>query len=154
LDEFPTDISSPETITRRAPFPRPADHYASADSQLRPILPRAARLGCGWASVVFVALLFAAGTFAPRAGNVIDLVFRKMQDEVRNTFTKDVTPAQRAAFDAEMNRLRGGIRSGGVKLDHIQPLMKTISEVSADEKVDHGEADRLIAAVHQANAAK
>jgi hypothetical protein len=112
------------------------------------------RLGCGWASVAFVALLFAAGTFAPRAGSLVDVVFRKLQDEVRNTFTKDVTPAQRSAFDSEMNRLRSGIRSGSVKLDHIQPLMKAISDVSADEKVDHAEADRLITAVEQANHAK
>ncbi|HXH40311.1 MAG TPA: hypothetical protein VNN08_16905, partial [Thermoanaerobaculia bacterium] len=50
------------------PFRRPADYYAAAGTDLRPLFPRWVPVGCGWASLVFVVLLFVAGTFASRSG--------------------------------------------------------------------------------------
>ena len=66
-------------------------------------------------------------------------------------FTKDVTPAQKAAFDAEMKTLRASANSGKLKLDKTQTFLRLATDVDADEKIDHAEADKLIAAVRDVN---
>lgn len=133
------------------PFRRPADYYATPGTDLRPIFPRWIPMGCGWAAVVVVVLLFVAGAFAPRSGAVLDWAFGQIQSDVTPHFTKDVTPAQKAEFNAEMKTLRAAAVAGKLKVDKTQSFLKLATEVDGDEKIDPAEADKLIAALRDVN---
>lgn len=156
MADFPTEAPAPAPPVPEPeplPFRRPADHYAS-DAPIRPLVPRGVSLGCGWAALALVILIFALGAFAPRMTSIIDLVFGRLQDEIAHSFTRDVTPAQKSAFNGEFGTLRARLRGGQARLDRLQPLLKTISDVSGDEKVTPPEADRLIGAIRDANRQK
>jgi hypothetical protein len=133
------------------PFRRPADYYATTESRLRPLFPRWVPLGCGWASLVFVIVLFVAGTFASRSGSLLDMLFGKIQDDLAQHFSRDVTPAQKASFAAEMQTMRASARNGKLKLDRTQTFLRLATDVDSDEKVNHAEADKLIAAARDVN---
>jgi hypothetical protein len=132
-------------------FSRPADYYSTPESRLRPLFPRWVPVGCGWASLVFVIVLFAAGALAPRSGSVLDMLFGKIEDDLAGHFAKDVTPAQKASFAAEMRTMRNAARNGKLKLDRTQTFLRLATELDADETIDHAEADKLIAATHDVN---
>lgn len=149
--ELPPATPPPMPAADTFPFRRPADYYASPGSDLRPLVPRGVPIGCGWASVVFVILLFAAGAFAPRSGALLGKLFGSIGDDVAKHFTSDVTPVQKAAFAAEMKTLRAAASQGKLKLDKTQSFLKLATDVDADDKVDHAEADKLIAALRDVN---
>jgi hypothetical protein len=156
MDDFtpiepPPAAPLPEPATVALPFRRPADYYAAPASDRRPLVPRGVPIGCGWASVVFVILLFAAGAFAPRSGALLDKLFGSIGDDIAKHFTGDVTPVQKAAFAAEMKTLRAAASDGKLKLDKTQSFLKLATDVDADDKVDHAEADKLIAALRDVN---
>ncbi|HXA17561.1 MAG TPA: hypothetical protein VN380_11250 [Thermoanaerobaculia bacterium] len=156
MDDFiptepPPAAPLPEPPAPALPFRRPADYYAAPGHDLRPLVPRGAHIGCGWASVVFVILLFAAGAFAPRSGVLLGKLFGMIGDDISVHFTRDVTPVQKAAFAAEMKRLRAATGEGKLKLDKTQSFLKLATDVDADDKVDHAEADKLIAALRDLN---
>ena len=141
----------PETAGNPLPFRRPADYYATPEVTLRPIVPRWVPIGCGWASLVFVILLFVVGALAPRSGSFMGWVFGKIQDDMTPQFTADVTLRQKAAFAAEMKTLRASANGGRLKLEKTQKFLKLVTEVGADEKIDHAEADRLIGTLRDVN---
>lgn len=149
--EFQPVEPPPAPAADLLPFRRPADYYATPGSHLRPLFPRWVPLGCGWASLVFVVVLFVAGTLAPRSGSILDMLFGKIQDDLAQHFARDVTPAQRAAFAAEMKTMRAAARDGKLKLDKTQTFLRLATDLDSDEKVDHAEADKLIAAVRNVN---
>lgn len=156
MDEFtpiepPPSAPLPEPAAAALPFRRPADYYAAPGHDLRPLLPRGVPIGCGWASVVFVILLFVAGAFAPRSGVLLGKLFGSIGDDIVKHFTSDVTPVQKAAFAAEMKTLRASAGEGKLKLDKTQSFLKLATDVDADDKVDHAEADKLIAALRDVN---
>lgn len=144
-------VEPPAAPAAPLPFRRPADYYAMPDSRLRPLFPRWVPLGCGWASLVFVIALFIAGGFAARSGSILDLLFGKIQDDLAQHFSPDVTPAQRATFAAEMQTMRASARKGRLKLDRTQNFLRLATDLDSDEKVDHAEVDKLIAAAHDVN---
>jgi hypothetical protein len=133
------------------PFVRPADYYSTPGSKLRPLFPRWVPMGCGWVSLVFVILMFAAGTLAPRSGSLLDMLFGKIQEDLAQHFTRDVTAAQKASFAAEMGIMRAAARNGKLKLDRTQTFLHLATDLDADEKINHAEADKLIAAVRDVN---
>ena len=133
------------------PFQRPAEYYSAPEPSLRPLFPRWVPIGCGWVSVVFVITLFAAGTLAPKSGSILDMLFGKIQDDLVQHFAKDVTPAQKASFAAEMKTMRDAAKNGKLKLDRTQTFLKLATELDGDEKVDQAEADKLIAAARDVN---
>ena len=159
MDEFnsniPPVVAPPEPTPQPAPDPlpfrRPADYSSAPGSDLRPLFPRWVPLGCGWASAVFVVLLFVAGAFAPRSGSIPDWLFGKIQNDLAAHFTKDVTPAQKAAFSAEMKTLRASATKGKLKLDSTQSFLHVATEVDGDDKIDPAEADKLIESVRDVN---
>ena len=108
-------------------------------------------MGCGWAALVFVVLLFVGGAFVPRSGSILDMLFGKIQDDMTPHFTKDVTPVQKAEFNAEMKTLRAAASAGKLKLDKTQSFLKLATEVDGDEKIDPAEAGKLIAALRDVN---
>jgi hypothetical protein len=147
----PPAAPPPEPAADRLPFRRPADYYSTPASNLRPLFPKWVPAGCGWAALVFIILLFVAGGLAPKSGSLLEWLFAKIQTDMTPHFTKNVTPAQRAAFAGEMQTLRASAKAGKLKLDKTQTFLKLATEVDSDEKIDPAEADKLIAAVRDVN---
>src|SRR5947209_9871674 len=111
MDEFnssaiPGGAPPPEPAADTLPFRRPSDYYSAPGSTLRPLFPRWVPAGCGWASLIFVVLLFVAGALAPKSGSALEWLFAKIQTDMTPHFTKSVTAAQKAQFAAEMKTLR------------------------------------------------
>jgi hypothetical protein len=98
-----------------------------------------------------VILLFVAGALAPRSGLILDSLFGKIESDLVLHFGKDVTAAQKASFAAEMKTMRSAAERGKLKLDKTQSFLRLATEVDGDEKIDHAEADKLIAAAHEVN---
>jgi hypothetical protein len=149
--DAPADAPPPEPAADPLPFRRPADYYSTPGSDLRPLFPKWVPIGCGWASLVFVVLLFVAGSLAPKSGTALEWLFGKMETDMTPHFAKNVTPAQKAEFAAEMKTLRASANAGRLKLDKTQNFLKLATDVDADEKIDPAEADKLIAAVRDVN---
>ena len=150
-----SDIIPTAPEPRPLPFRRPADYYAAPLSEVRPIFPRWVPFGCGTASLLGMLVLFGAGALAGsgKGGSIFAWMFATMQDEIHGSFTKEVSPAQKAAFDAEMKLLRGNLDNGSVSIDRLQPLLHAIRDASIDSKVTPEEAAQLTKAAHDVNAA-
>jgi hypothetical protein len=157
MDEFnftappPAVPPAPEPAADALPFRRPADYYSTPDSTLRPLFPKWVPIGCGWAALVFVVLLFVGGALAPKSGVALEWLFGKIQTDMTPHFAKNVTPAQKAEFAAEMKTLRASAKAGKLKLDKTQTFLKLATDVDSDEKIDPAETDKLIAAVRDVN---
>jgi len=135
------------------PFRRPADYYSTPVSGARPLFPQWVPFGCGTASIVVLLLVLALGAAVSRGalGELLDLMFGTMQSEIDKMFTPDVTPPQRAALDAEMKTMRASIRANRLSLDHLQPLLRSMREVSSDEHVTPAETQQLTRQIHEIN---
>src|SRR5262249_16295129 len=130
--------SQPPTPLPSLPFRRPADYYTSPVDDARPLFPRWVPFGCGSAAIgalIFVFVLGIAGS-GGKLGEAFDAVFwQPMQGEIDKMFTKDVKPADRAAFDAEMKTMRESVRLNRVPMQRLQPLLQTLREAVSDERV-------------------
>lgn len=82
---------------------------------------------------------------------MLEWVFGKIESDLAEHFGKDVTAAQKASFATEMKTMRSAASNGKLKLDKTQSFLHLATEVGGDEKIDHGEADKLIAAAHEVN---
>jgi hypothetical protein len=156
MDEFnPTEPQPvalpPEPVADPLPFRRPADYYAATEKDLRPLFPRWVPIGCGWAAVTFVVLLFIAGSLAPKSGSALDWLFGRISDDITAHFQRDVTATQKAEFGAEMKSLRAAASAGRIRLDKTQSFLNLVTEVDGDEKINQAEADKLIAAMRDLN---
>ncbi len=105
--------------------------------------------GCGTAAIVALVVLFIGGAVAGSggAGMLFEMVFGTMQDEIDGMFTKEVQPAQKAAFDGEMKALRERMKGPGVPVAKLQPLLHAIRDASGDGHVTPKETDALTAAI-------
>lgn len=132
------------------PFRRPADYYSTPAADVKPIFPRWVPYGCGSLAIVVLIVVFLAGIFAARGGmgQLFDFMFGSMQGEITKIFTKDVQPAQRAAFDREMKAMREAVRQNRVKIEKLQPLMRDIRDAISDERVTPAETDKLTKEMH------
>jgi hypothetical protein len=146
-----TPAPPPQPVEATLPFRRPADYYAASGTDLRPLFPRWVPIGCGWASLVFVIVLFVFGALAPRSGSALEWLFAKIQEDMTPHFQRDVTPQQKAEFASEMKILRASANAGKLKLDKTQTFLHLATDVDSDEKIDHLEADKLIAALREIN---
>jgi len=135
------------------PFRRPADYYATAVGDAKPLFPRWVPYGCGIASIVLLVVVFAGGYFAVHGGmgQLLDFMFGSMQGEVEKMFAKDVTAAQKTAFASEMKTMREKVRDNHLPMDRLQPLLKTMRDVVEDEHVTRAEADQLTKEMHAIN---
>ena len=135
------------------PFRRPADYYSSPVGEARPLFPRWVPYGCGTASIILLLMVFALGAaFSSGAlGELLEVMFATMQGEIDKMFTPDVNAAQKAAFDAEMKKMRDSIRTNRLTLDRMQPLLRTMREVASDERVTPAEAEQLTREMHEIN---
>ena len=85
---------------------------------------------------------------------LFDMALGSMQSEIDKMMAPDVKPPQKAAFDAEMKQMRDGVRSGKVKIDKLQPFMRTMRDVVSDERVTGPEVDRMNQELQAINAGK
>ena len=110
-------------------------------------------MGCGTASLIVLVLLFLGGALAGggRGGALFAMLFGTMRGEIDGMFTKDVTPAQKTAFDAEIQSLQRNLDQGKISVDKLQPLLRAIREVSADQRVTPQETERVTAAAREVN---
>jgi len=74
-----------------------------------------------------------------------------MQGEIDKMFTKDVKPADKATFDAEMKTMRESVRLNRMPMQRLQPLLQMLREVVSDERVTPPETARLIEQLRQIN---
>jgi hypothetical protein len=137
------------------PFRRPADYYSTPLGDAKPLFPHWVPYGCGTAAIVLLIAVFVGGVFAARGGmgQLFDFMFGSMQGEIDKMFTKDVTPAQKAAFDNEMKSMRDLVRQNRLPIDRLQPLLRTMRDVTSDEHVTPAEADQLTKEMHEINTA-
>ena len=151
MDEITSSNPPPESL----PFRRPADYYSTPIADVKPLFPRWVPFGCGTAAIVLLVIVFVGGMVAARGGmgQLFDMMFGSMQGEIDKMFTKDVTPAQRAAFDGEMKTMRDTVRHNRLPIDRLQPLLKTMRDVTSDEHVTPAEADQLTKEMHAINTA-
>lgn len=144
----------PEITPPQRPFRRPADYYSSPVEEVKPIFPRWVPIGCGTASIVLVVFLLglAIGVSSGAFSGMFDIVFSSMQGEIEKMMTADVKPPQKEAFHAEMKTMRQSVRSGHLKLDRLQPLLRLMRDAVTDERVTAPEVDELTREVHRINA--
>jgi hypothetical protein len=137
------------------PFQRPSDYYSSPVGEGKPLFPRWVTFGCGGAAIVVLLVVFGAGIAASSGGlgEVLDLVFSSIQTETEKLFTPEVKSGQRAAFAAEMKKMRDSIRNNKLSLDRLQPLLRDLREATSDERVSPAEVKRLIKEIHAINSA-
>jgi hypothetical protein len=103
--------------------------------------------------VVALILVFALGVALSHGlmGELFDLMFATTQGEIDKAFTRDVKPADRATFDAEMKTMRESVRQNRVPAERLQPLLRTLREVILDERVTPAEGQQLIREIREIN---
>ncbi|PYQ49410.1 MAG: hypothetical protein DMF59_13700 [Acidobacteria bacterium] len=146
--------SQPPTPPPSLPFRRPADYYSSPVGEARPLFPRWVPFGCGSAAIVALIAVFSLGILASQGklGELFDIAFwLPMQGEIDKMFTKDVKPADKATFDAEMKTMRESVRLNRMPMQRLQPLLQMLREVVSDERVTPPETARLIEQLRQIN---
>jgi hypothetical protein len=130
-------------------FRWPAAYYSNPLGEVAPLFPKWVPIGCGSIAGVVLVLLFAGGAIAMNGGaaggGILDLVLGTVQDEVKPLETKDVSPAQRAAFEKAMSDLRARARSGNVELPKLQQMLEKLQAAVVDQKVTPQELDQLTA---------
>ena len=146
-------MDSPQITPAREPFRRPADYYSSPVEDVTPIFARWVPFGCGTASIVLIVALLgvAAGVSTGAFNSVFEMMIASMETEIDKMMTPDVKPPQKAAFDRELKTLRESVRANKVKMDRLQPLMKTMRTAVEDQHVDAREVDQLTRAIHAIN---
>jgi hypothetical protein len=147
------DPEPPALPTPSLPFRRPADYYSSPVGDARPLFPKWVPYGCGTAAIVALLVVFGLGIALSRGGmgELFDLMFSTMQGEIDKMFTKDVKPADKTAFDAEMKTMRESVRQNRVPVDRLQPLLRTLRDVISDERVTPAETQQLIQEIREIN---
>ena len=141
----PPDSPQQPPPTPTLPFRRPADYYSAPAEEVRPLFPTWVPYGCGGSAILALLLVFGIGyaMLHGAMGAFLELTIGSMEVEIDKMLTAEVKPPQKAAFDQEMKTLRDSVRQNRVDLQRLQPLLRTIREVSIDEKVTPAEAEQL-----------
>ena len=131
---------------------RPADYYASATPQR--VLPQWATYGCGGVALLALIVVFVGGAFLAGDGlpQLMDMAFGMTMGELRGMYTKDVTPAQKAALEKEIATMRKNVREEKIFVQSLQPVLRAIQKATGDEKVNAQEIDTITKAARTANA--
>lgn len=132
----------------------PAEYYSTATPEA--VLPSWATFGCAGLSVLVLILVFAGGAYLSSGGmaDLMDMVLGMSLGEMRAIYTKDVTPAQKTALDAEIETLRRNMREGRVTIQRLDPMLQAMRRATSDSKVSGAEVDEMIAAARKLNAPK
>ena len=131
----------------------PADYYSAPLAEVKPVFPAWVPWGCGSLAALVLLVMFAGGAMlsGPRLATLIDLMLSMTIGEIKAMYQSDVTAAQKNAFDAEVKRMREGLRDGKVSVQKVQPFLQTMQKVIGDEKVTGAELERLTGAARAAS---
>lgn len=138
-----------------SPAPRrvlwPWEYYSSATPD--PVLPRWATFGCGAASVVLLAIIFAGGVWLRGGGftTLLDLTLGMTMGELRGAYTDDVAERRRKSLDDEVAELRRNFREGRVSAAALQPFLRALRAAMLDGEVTAEEAARIEEAARRIN---
>jgi hypothetical protein len=134
----------------------PADYYCTPVAEKDRMFPRWVPLGCGTASLIILIVLFAGGAFVNSGGGtrMFGWVFGRMQSELLAMCDKDVRPAQKTDFVAEMVTMEKRTEAGKVKSDDLLAVFRMIRDVAIDEHVTPAELDELTAKLRGINSAR
>lgn len=146
-----TSEPSPEPIRRR--FPLPAEYYSAAPGDRRPLVPAWVPLGCGGLSVALLVVVFTAGYFAAHGGAVslMQWLISRSRSDIATMFAKDVTPAQKHAFDTGMAELEKNVAAKRVGIEAMQPFLRDMRDFMLDQSVTSDETQKLITDLQTVN---
>jgi hypothetical protein len=132
-------MSVPETSEKRG-FVWPADYYSSATPA--PVLPRGVAYGCGAASLLVLLVIFVGGAFVSGSGisGFMDMAVGMSLGEMRGMYAAEVTPARKKSLEAEIEKMREGVRSEKISVVKLQPFLQNLQGAIADRKVTAQEA--------------
>ena len=135
-------MTVPETNEKRG-FVWPADYYSSATPA--PVLPRTVAYGCGAASLLVLLIIFIGGAFVSGSGisSFMDMAIGMSLGEMRGMYTPEVTPARKKSLEAEIEKMREGLRNEKVSIVNLQPFMQNLQNAIGDRKVTPQEAELL-----------
>jgi len=131
----------------------PADYYSRPRTEAERIAPRWLTMGCGALALVILIALFAGGALVSsgHAGQLVDLWFQTLQDELISQTDADVPSADKTTFVAEFTTLRQNVKAQKVKADDLLPLIRGIVDATKDHHVTRAELTALTQRVHAAN---
>lgn len=131
----------------------PADHYCAPASDSPRLFPKWVPLGCGTVSLVIVIVLIIAGAFVNSGGGsrAVDWGIEKIQRDVIDMCTKDVSAKQKTDFAAEVSTMRERMHERGVKPDAVTPLLQAVLDAVSDKNVTPAELDDLTDRLHKIN---
>jgi hypothetical protein len=148
-----------ETVRAAGSYQMPADYYSqppTTPSENRGC-PRWVPITCGAGGCLILVLLFglafmvARGASSPR----LSLWFvDRVEVELRGMMTAEVTPAQRAAFDAEFAKLEASVTKGEIKFLQLGEWLETTRSAMNDRKLTPAEVDDVIESLRKATAGK
>jgi len=155
FDSEPAPPEPVETPARRPSFPLPAEYYSTPPGGRPPIFPSWMVAGCGSLSIVLLVVLFGTGYAAAHGGlsSLTKWFFSQSRGELAGMYTKDVTAAQKAAFDAEMNEMQKNVDAKRVGIEKLQPLLSDIRGAMSDQRVTPQELEKMTGDARAANAA-
>lgn len=135
-------------------FRLPADYYSTPPGG-QPIFPRWVPIGCGSAALIALLGIFIGGAALMRGGgaSIVNWAVSAVRKDVDRAMSADVPPADRTALDREMETLRKNMEGGRVKLERVKPILTSLQQAVADDKITRGEAEKLIRQLREVNAA-
>ncbi|HVG24485.1 MAG TPA: hypothetical protein VND45_10050, partial [Thermoanaerobaculia bacterium] len=83
---------------------------------------------------------------------LLDLTLGQTVGEVRGLYASDVSAAQKQTLEAELEKLRKGIRDEKVPVTRLAPLLTELRDVTTDRSVRSEEIDRLLVKIREAEA--
>ena len=133
----------------------PADYYCSPVPAER-MFPRGLTLGCGTAALIILILMFIGGAFVNGGGGtrVIHAFFGRLQGELLQQCSRDVTRQQKTAFAAEFSAMQNRISAGKVKSDDLLGVFTLIRDDASDNVITPAEIDELTKKIHAINSAR
>jgi hypothetical protein len=132
-------MTVPETNEKRG-FVWPADYYSAPTPA--PVLPSGITYGCGAASLLLLVLIFAGGALVsgPGLSQFMDMALGMSLGEMRGMYAAEVTPARRKSLEAEIEKMREGLRAEKVSITQLQPFMLNLQSAISDRRVTAQEA--------------
>ena len=131
----------------------PADYYAASSREVEPMFPPWVQYGCGIAAAVFLVLGFgtAAVIMHTGLGKLMAVVLDMSAAKLPSMMGKDVTPAQRQALNQELSQLSKNVETDKTSVARLQPVLQTMQDSMADQKITPQEAAKITKAAHDAN---
>lgn len=137
---------------------KPADYYDPAqqpDPNRRSGCPKGLLIGCGGAGCLAVILVALLGMWLVRGGmeKLVDLTFSKVDQDLEQMVSIDVTKDQAIAFRGELSRFRTKLNARELSLTQIQPVISALQEAIRDQRLTAAEIDELIRVLEKADTA-